>query len=84
MKKIKEKEGKRVVRDEETGIDLVYNYDSDYGWSFVASGYEDRETMRQAAYLSLKYWPEVPEEDRQRVEENNAKIVAVCRSIRVV
>lgn len=69
------------VTDEVSGIKLVYTYDSDYGWSFIASGYEDRETMRQAAHLSLKYWPEVPEEDRQRVEENSTKMIAVCRSI---
>lgn len=72
---------KYIVQDEETGIGLVYTYDSDYGWSFIASGYEDRDTMRQAAHLSLKYWPEVPEEDRERVEENNGKMVAACRSI---
>lgn len=71
------------VKDEDTGIRLVYTYDSDYGWSFVASGYEDRETMRKASILAKKYWPEVPEEDRQRVEENNAKMLEVCRSINV-
>lgn len=70
------------VVDEESGMVLKYNWNDKTGWSFTASGYYSREDRRKAVKLSLKYWPDTPEEDKERVDKNNQDILDFCRGFK--
>jgi len=70
------------IIDEESGMVLKYNWDDKTGWAFTASGYSSREDRRKAVKLSLKYWPDIPEEHKERVDKNNQEILEFTRGFK--
>jgi len=70
------------VTDEESGIVLKYNWDDLTGWDFAGSGYSSVDERRKAVKLALKYWPETPEEYKEKIEKNNKDILDFCRSFK--
>jgi hypothetical protein len=70
------------VKDEESGITLKYIWDEKTGWSFIGSGYSSREERRKAVKSSLKYWPEIPEEHKERIDKNNKDILEFTRGFK--
>lgn len=70
-----------AIHDTESGLDLHYSWDDKSGYSFTVSGYENREDMRKAIHLSLKYWPKVPDELKVDIDKHNQEIRDVCRSV---
>jgi hypothetical protein len=74
-----------IVLDEETGVTLTYKWGDSYGWcvSFSDEAYTDNgiDNFKKVMEHSRKYWPEVPDEFKEQIEENNRKMREVCRGI---
>lgn len=73
------------VVDEETGVEFTYKWRDSYGWcvSFCDKAYTDdgADIFRKVMGNSRKYWPEVPDELKEQIKENNQKMWDVCRSV---
>jgi len=70
-----------TIQDPESGLDLHYTWNDKSGYSFTVTGYQNKEEVRKAIHLSLKYWPKVPDELKEKIDEHNQMIRDVCRSV---